>query len=46
MTIEEIKHLYDHSPNMTLGQLADITGKTIQELKFILTCTDEEYDAN
>lgn len=43
MTISEIKQLYDSNLNMTLAQLSAITGKDIQELKFILTCTDEEY---
>ena len=43
MSIAEIKQLYDENINMTLSQLSVITGKTIQELKFILTCTEEEY---
>ena len=42
MTIIEIKRLYDSNLNMTLGELSHITGKSISELKFILTCTDEE----
>ena len=43
MTIAEIKQLYDSNLNMTLSELSAITGKSIEELKFILTCTDEEY---
>lgn len=43
MTVAEIKQLYDSNLNMTLAQLSRITGKSIKELKFILTCTDEEY---
>lgn len=38
MTNDQIRDLYDSNINMTLGQLAKITGKSIQELKFILTC--------
>lgn len=41
MTNAQIKELYDSNPNMTLGQLAKITGLSIRELKFILTCTDD-----
>lgn len=44
MSNAEIKRLYDSDINMTLAKLAIITGLTIQELKFILTCTEEEYD--
>ena len=44
MTNAEIKKLYDSDINMTLAKLAFLTGLTIQELKFILTCTEEEYD--
>ena len=36
MTNDEIRDLYDTNPNMTLAQLARITGKTIQQLKRIL----------
>jgi hypothetical protein len=43
MSNAEIKNLYDSDINMTLGKLSRITGLTIQELKFILTCTEEEY---
>ena len=43
MTVAEIKKLYDSNLNMTLSELSVITGKSIEELKFILTCTDEEY---
>ena len=43
MSIAQIKNLYDSNPNMTLNQLSLITGLSISELKFILTCTDEEY---
>jgi hypothetical protein len=43
MTNAEIKELYDSNLNMTLGELSRITGLSIKELKFILTCTDEEY---
>ena len=44
MTNAEIKRLYDSDINMTLVKLSLITGLTIEELKFILTCTEEEYD--
>ena len=43
MTIVEIKYMYDSNPDMTLAQLSRITGLSIKELKFILTCTDDEY---
>ena len=36
MTNDEIRDLYDTNPNMTLAQLARITGKTVQQLKQIL----------
>ena len=36
MTNDEIRDLYDSNPNMTLGELARVTGKTIAELKRIL----------
>jgi hypothetical protein len=41
MSNAEIKELYDSNANMTLGELARITGLSIPELKFILTCTDD-----
>ena len=43
MSIEAIKFIYDSNPNMTLAELSFMTSLTIAELKFILTCTDEEY---
>jgi hypothetical protein len=43
MTTAEIKSMYDSNPDMTLAQLSRITGLSIKELKFILTCTDNEY---
>lgn len=43
MSNAEIKLMYDTNENMTLFKLSIITGKTIEELKFILTCTEEEY---
>jgi hypothetical protein len=43
MTNQQIKNIYDSDINMTLVKLSRITGLTIQELKFILTCTEEEY---
>lgn len=43
MTNQQIKELYDTHPNMTLQELSHITGLSISELKFILTCTEEEY---
>jgi hypothetical protein len=43
MAISEIKRLYDENINMTLKQLSVITGRSVDELVFILTCTDEEY---
>ena len=36
MTNEEICHLYDTHPNITLQHLAGITGRTVGELKRIL----------
>ena len=36
MTNDEICDLYDSNPNMTLGELARITGKSVAELKRIL----------
>jgi hypothetical protein len=36
MTNQEIIDLYDLNPNLTLSQLARITGKSIAELKAIL----------
>ena len=36
MTNDEIRDLYDTNPNMTLGELARLTGKTVAELKRIL----------
>lgn len=36
MTNDEICDLYDTNPNMTLAELARLTGKTIAELKRIL----------
>lgn len=36
MTNDEICDLYDSNPNMTLAELARLTGKTIAELKCIL----------
>jgi hypothetical protein len=41
MSNAEIKEVYDTNPTMTLGQLSRITGLSIPELKFILTCTDD-----
>lgn len=40
---ELIKYIYDTNLNMTLSELSRITNKSISELKFILTCTEEEY---
>ena len=36
MTAQQIRDLYDSQPNMTLAQLARITGLSIPELKKIL----------
>ena len=36
MTNDEICDLYDNNPNMTLAELARITGKSVAELKRIL----------
>jgi hypothetical protein len=44
MTNADIKFLFDMDESMTLYKLSVITGKTIEELKCILTCTDEEYE--
>jgi hypothetical protein len=35
---DQIRELYDSNINMTLAELARITGKSVPELKFILTC--------
>jgi hypothetical protein len=35
-TDEEINEYYDQNPNLTLAQLARMTGKTVEELKKIL----------
>jgi len=43
MKYEEIKFIYDADENMTLEELSTITGESIEDLHFILTCTDEEY---
>jgi hypothetical protein len=40
MTNDEIRAYYDSNPDLTLGQLSKITGLSIQDLKFILTCED------
>ena len=44
MNIKEIKFLYDMDDSMTLEELSIITGEMIDDLHFILTCTDEEYE--
>jgi len=36
MTDQEITDYYDSHPNLTLAELAQMTGKTVQELKKIL----------
>jgi len=36
MTIEEIRDYYDTNPNLTLAELARMTGETVQSLKKIL----------
>jgi len=36
MTNDEIIDLYDSNPNLTLAQLAAMTGKSVAELKRIL----------
>lgn len=36
MSDQEIRDLYDASPNMTLRDLSAITGRSIRELKQIL----------
>jgi len=36
MNDHEIREMFDTEPNLTLGRLAMITGKTVQELKAIL----------
>lgn len=38
MSHDQIREMYDSNPNMTLGQLSRITGLSIEQLKFILTC--------
>jgi hypothetical protein len=37
MTNDEIRELYDSDPDLLLSDLALITGKSIEELKKILT---------
>jgi hypothetical protein len=36
MDDEEIRDLFDQNWNITMSELADITGKTVKELKLIL----------
>jgi hypothetical protein len=36
MTNDQICEYYDQNPNLTLSQLAQLTGKTIAQLKTIL----------
>jgi len=36
MTHEHIREIYDRNPNMTLKELSQITGLTINKLKTIL----------
>jgi hypothetical protein len=36
MTNDQICEYYDSHPNLTLAQLAQLTGKTIAQLKIIL----------
>ena len=43
LTHADIKRIYDQNPNMTLKELSNLTGYAVPFLKFILTCTDEEY---
>ncbi len=45
MTNEEIAHLFDNRPDMTLQKLARITGKTVAELRKILI-TDPIEETN
>ena len=33
---KEIEHIFDTRPNITLAQLADITGKPVEDLKNLL----------
>ena len=33
---KEIEHIFDTRPNITMAQLSDLTGKSIEELKQIL----------
>ena len=35
-TNKEIEHIFDTRPNITMAQLSDLTGKSIEELKQIL----------
>ena len=35
-TDQEIEHIFDTRPNITLAQLSDITGKPIEDLKATL----------
>jgi hypothetical protein len=43
LTHADIKRIYDQNPNLTLKELSNLTGYAVPFLKFILTCTDEEY---
>lgn len=36
MTNQQLCDFYDNNPNITLAQLAQITGKTVDQLKTIL----------
>ena len=36
MNNKDITELYDNNPNMLLSELAQITGKTVKQLKSIL----------
>lgn len=40
----DIKFLYDMDDSMTLAELSMLTGESMDDLHFILTCTDEEYE--
>lgn len=44
MNNADIKFLYDMDDSMTLEELSRITGESMDDLHFILTCTDEEYE--
>ena len=44
MHVHDVIDLFDLNPNMTLNQLARISGRTVADLKHILLQTEAETD--